>query len=433
MLAWSSLAFAVLVIGAPVSRTFVLDNGLRVRLEPIEGPRTVAVAVGFRAGSRDDPPDRPGLAHLTEHLSVEVSGLSHGLDTFGLVEAVGGITNATTDEEATLYYAETPSRWLESLLWLQLARMSAPSRGVTDARVEAERRVVQREIEPRADDMRLIRHRVERAYAFGPDHPLTPADLDTVEETGRHTAEDVRWFLDTYYRPDLASLVVLGGFDPDAAERFIRARFEAIPRPAEPPYRRPRPPPPTAKRRRFELHRALYWDEARLLWVRDQPLPWAISRMVSVMIDARVDRGEIRRRRQVLLTDLERRSDGAYFELTLRPAAGESIDALTADTRAKVEDALSRPFAEEEMVDARRRLRYFTIRSTSYVWSARQAARAMLFDEPASTVERLSALRSVTLEQIEQARRQLRESRRVESIARNSPGKFETDVVEVEP
>lgn len=49
---------------------FRLDNGLAVRLEPMPQRRTCAIALWLGGGSRGDPPDQHGAAHLLEHLLV---------------------------------------------------------------------------------------------------------------------------------------------------------------------------------------------------------------------------------------------------------------------------------------------------------------------------------------------------------------------------
>jgi predicted Zn-dependent peptidase len=60
---------------------------------------------------------------------------------------------------------------------------------------------------------------------FGYAHPGigTMADLDSAK------LEDVRAFHSTYYRPNLATLTLTGGFDPAEARRLIQQYFSDIP------------------------------------------------------------------------------------------------------------------------------------------------------------------------------------------------------------
>ena len=51
----------------------VLDNGMRVVVNPDPTVPVVAVNLWFDVGSRDEQPGRTGLAHLFEHLMFEGS------------------------------------------------------------------------------------------------------------------------------------------------------------------------------------------------------------------------------------------------------------------------------------------------------------------------------------------------------------------------
>src|SRR6185369_15750799 len=45
-----------------------LANGLRVLAAPDRSSPTVAIQVWYHVGSKDDPPNRSGFAHLFEHI-----------------------------------------------------------------------------------------------------------------------------------------------------------------------------------------------------------------------------------------------------------------------------------------------------------------------------------------------------------------------------
>ena len=57
---------AVFVRANLVAKRFTLANGLDVILHPDPTFRSVAVSVRYDVGSRHDPPDATGLAHLVE-------------------------------------------------------------------------------------------------------------------------------------------------------------------------------------------------------------------------------------------------------------------------------------------------------------------------------------------------------------------------------
>lgn len=65
------------------------------------GSEVVSLCVAVRHGSREDPDDLPGLAHLLEHLASPAAGS-------GAVIAAGGRRNAVTLGELTLFSATLP-------------------------------------------------------------------------------------------------------------------------------------------------------------------------------------------------------------------------------------------------------------------------------------------------------------------------------------
>src|SRR5690349_11206638 len=67
---------AILMIPVPLARAAegdasdTLPNGMRVHLVPLGGEKEVAVVLAVRAGAFAEPPGRPHLAHVTEHMVV---------------------------------------------------------------------------------------------------------------------------------------------------------------------------------------------------------------------------------------------------------------------------------------------------------------------------------------------------------------------------
>ena len=55
---------------ADEASTYALDNGLIVRLVPLQGEKRVSLILGVQAGFFREPTGFPHLAHVTEHLVV---------------------------------------------------------------------------------------------------------------------------------------------------------------------------------------------------------------------------------------------------------------------------------------------------------------------------------------------------------------------------
>ena len=82
-----------------------LANGLRVASRPMRSVETVAVGLYAPTGSRYEPVELNGIAHLFEHMVFKGAGGRSAREISEAVEDVGGDLNASTDRELTAFYA----------------------------------------------------------------------------------------------------------------------------------------------------------------------------------------------------------------------------------------------------------------------------------------------------------------------------------------
>ena len=84
-----------------------LENGLRVITAPMPHARSVAVSIAVGAGSRYETDAQAGLSHFVEHLCFK--GTEHhptSREVSEIIDSVGGVINAGTDRELTVYYSK---------------------------------------------------------------------------------------------------------------------------------------------------------------------------------------------------------------------------------------------------------------------------------------------------------------------------------------
>jgi predicted Zn-dependent peptidase len=94
------------VDGNTYERT-TLPNGLRIVSAPMPGTRSVSVSIYVGAGSRYETDEEAGLSHLLEHLLFKgTTKRPSAQEISELIDSVGGIMNAGTDRELTVYYAK---------------------------------------------------------------------------------------------------------------------------------------------------------------------------------------------------------------------------------------------------------------------------------------------------------------------------------------
>ncbi len=85
----------------------VLPNGLRVLTSAMPHTRSVSASIYFGAGSRYESPEQAGISHFVEHMLFKgTTKRPRPEDISGVVENVGGIQNAATDRELTVYWCK---------------------------------------------------------------------------------------------------------------------------------------------------------------------------------------------------------------------------------------------------------------------------------------------------------------------------------------
>ena len=117
-----------------------LENGLRVIISEDHSAPVFSLAVTYNAGSRDESKGRTGFAHLFEHMMFKGSENVGALEHPQLVFANGGIMDATTNKDRTLYFATLPANQLDIGLFLEAYRMR--SLEITKANLDNQREAV---------------------------------------------------------------------------------------------------------------------------------------------------------------------------------------------------------------------------------------------------------------------------------------------------
>src|SRR6267142_3640925 len=206
-----------------------LPNGLQVySVEDHKSP-TVAVQVWYHVGSKDDPNGRSGFAHLFEHMMFKGNDRLTSDAFDDLTENIGGENNAFTADDVTVYHEVVPSNYLHPILWAEAERMSALA--LNDKNFASERDVVKEEYRQRirANPYGEFYLDIEKkSFAV---HPYKRPGIGNIEELDASKLPEVKAFHSTFYRPDNATLVVIGDFKPEELEGWIKKYFGAVPKP----------------------------------------------------------------------------------------------------------------------------------------------------------------------------------------------------------
>nr|HEX4316774.1 insulinase family protein [Kofleriaceae bacterium] len=231
-------------------------NDLRFVLMPDATTDLVNVSVRWDVGSREDPPGKAGLAHVVEHLMFQPR--PDGPNSPPLFEsisalAVGGDMNAFTAEDMTHYYETVRASDLDAALKIEALRQFYFMDTITEVEFERERDVVRNEIRQRSGtaegqlDQLVLSAIYPKGHAYAETTGGDDAQLSSI------TLQDAKDFVQKYYAPERATILVDGGFNIDTAVASIEKWFGKLPKRAAAPRKAVAPVVMTPGTQQFEL------------------------------------------------------------------------------------------------------------------------------------------------------------------------------------
>jgi zinc protease len=229
-------------------QTHTLANGLEIVMAEDHHVPVVNLQVWYHVGSKNEKPGNTGFAHLFEHLMFKGSAHVGPDEHSRIIEAMGGFDNAYTNDDVTVFWETFPSNGLERVIWLEADRMG--SLNVNEENFKSERQVVEEEHRLRVDNTPYGRVEEDLYASAFTVHPYHHTTIGSMADLDKATVAEVRTFHDTFYRPNNATLVIVGDFEPTQALAWAEKFFGGIPRSPNPiPRVTVTEPPQTAERR----------------------------------------------------------------------------------------------------------------------------------------------------------------------------------------
>ena len=204
-----------------------LANGLRVVMNPDPTVPTIAVAVYYDVGSRNEERGRSGFAHLFEHMMFQGSDNVAKGEHFQLVMNRGGSPNGTTSHDRTNYFQTLPGNDLELGLWLEADRMR--SLAITQENFENQRQTVMEERRQSYDNRPYMGSMLRiNELAYGDYFPYSHSTIGDMQDLQNAPLAAVQAFFDQHYTPNNAVLSIAGDFDPERAFALVQKHFGDI-------------------------------------------------------------------------------------------------------------------------------------------------------------------------------------------------------------
>jgi zinc protease len=224
-----------------------LDNGMKIVVAEDHARPILNLQVWYHVGSKNEREGRTGFAHLFEHMMFRGSKNVGPEEHMRLVREAGGVVNAYTSFDQTVYWQTVPSNYLERMIWLEADRMA--SLVVNEENFKKEREVVKEERRLRFENPPyglLAEVLIDATFQV---YPYKHMPIGSMDDLNKATVADVKEFFDTFYVPDNATLVVVGDVDAKQVVALARKHFgplakskKPIPRVTvtEPPQTEPR-------------------------------------------------------------------------------------------------------------------------------------------------------------------------------------------------
>src|SRR5262245_15672508 len=213
-------------------RVTTLANGFRVATDRMESVETTSLGVWTGVGTRNEPAEHNGVAHLLEHMAFKGTTRRSARDIVVEIEDVGGFLNAYTGREQTAYYAKVLAEDTPLVVDI-LADILQNS--IFDAEeLTRERAVVLQEIgqaEDTPDDI-IFDHFQEIAF---PDQAMGRPVLGRADIVRDLPRDVVAGYMASRYRAGQMVLAASGQLDHDALVAMAEKLFSGLPSGAVPP------------------------------------------------------------------------------------------------------------------------------------------------------------------------------------------------------
>lgn len=202
----------------------VLDNGLRVLTSIMPHSHSVCLAIFVGAGSCYESKEEAGISHFAEHLFFKgTERRPTSKEITQDIEGVGGIINAGTDKEITVFWCKVASPHFSIALDV-LSDLLLNSR-LDNKDIERERQVIMEEINMNLD---LPQQRVNMLIdeLLWPEQPLGREVTGYKETVSSITREQLLNYLARRYMPNNTVLSVAGNIQHEEAMAQIKPMFD---------------------------------------------------------------------------------------------------------------------------------------------------------------------------------------------------------------
>ncbi len=208
-----------------VERT--LDNGLKVIVVKTGFPNLVSLQIPMQTGSRNEvEPGKTGFAHFFEHMMFRGTKTYSPEAYNAIITKAGARQNAFTSDDLTNYHVTFAKEDLDKILEIEADRFQHLEYPESAFKTEA-LAVLGEYNKNFANPLRkLFEVMQDAAFTTHPYKHTTMGFLADIEDMPNEF-EYSHQFFDRWYRPEYASVIVVGDVDPNAVVAMVKKHFGA--------------------------------------------------------------------------------------------------------------------------------------------------------------------------------------------------------------
>lgn len=194
-----------------------LNNGLTIIVDYDDNAKTVTCEYVVAAGSIDehgtyDGENNFGVAHFTEHMLFKGTLNRSVEDINNDIAAIGGVTNAATSFDRTIYYISSPADvWKDNLEILNDIFWNST---IPEDEFNQEKQVILEELTMYMDQPRSCCMENLDILA-NPNDENRQRVAGTLESVQNLTSDDIKRFMKCFYQPGNVALIVSGNVPID--------------------------------------------------------------------------------------------------------------------------------------------------------------------------------------------------------------------------
>lgn len=204
------------------AKIITLENGLRIVCEKTDRVRTCSMGIWVASGSAYETPETAGTSHFIEHMLFRGTKSRSALDIAVEMDEIGGVINAYTAKELTCFYAHTLTEHMPKALDIICDMVKNPSLLQED--IDLEKGVIKEEIamyEDSPEDLCADSY-YESAWQGS---MLGSNILGTVETVEAVTRECLQAHMEKFYVPERMVISLSGNFDEEKALEICKDYF----------------------------------------------------------------------------------------------------------------------------------------------------------------------------------------------------------------